>query len=333
MQVIFLNTFEKVAATYVMQAQCSICEHDGVWSVMWVEEAHEMQQETQSEIWFEGPSWEEMMTAFRHGISIKMGEGYTPFIDGLLDSRKAVAQTGGIVSMLQCYGELHANAVIFEQLRQWRRAKAVSERKSAYLVANNRILHMISCYVPHTAEQLQQIPGWGQLRQTAYSDEVLAVTAQFEQPRPFPLDWVSGELDAKQFTQWIFKQKETKYKAIMDRQKETRHIMNSLPLGKTIQQLQEELSMPRRDVIDRIERLEGEGHSLEPIIENELQQVSEGEKQLIIDALREVGDRYLKPVFHKVYGDELPNDTSVDVLYERLRLIRLKFRRNQSKAM
>ncbi|MBB3113668.1 biotin operon repressor [Paenibacillus phyllosphaerae] len=335
MQIVFLNTFERVNSEREMKerAQVSIGESEGQWSVLWTQEAIMQEEETPASIWFEGGSWEEMMAAFRHGIAVKMGEGYSPIIDGLLDDRKPTTGSGSMYAMLHCYGEANMNAALFDALRDWRRTKAASEKKSAYLVANNRMLWMISAYVPHTAEELDQIPGWGETKQTAYGEEILKLTGTFEQPRPFPLDWVEEALEPQLFTQWLFRQKEAKYKAIMDRQQEKKLLLGAIADGKTLAQLQEELSMPRRDLMERIERLEVEGYDIEPLIQRELQHMPQVEQDQVWEALTIIGDRYLKPVLHQVYGEDQRPGQPLDQLYDRLRLIRLRFRRTHNEAV
>lgn len=332
MQIVFLNTFEKLGEDQnVISAQLSICERQGIWSVMWVEgEAETGDPQT----WFEGTSWEDMIVAFRHGIARVMGEGYTPIIDSMLDDRRASA--GSFVAMLQCYGELHSNPDLFQKLREWRRAKAVSEKRSAYLVATNRMLWMISAFVPKSAEELTQIPGWGSTKHASYGMEVLAITEEADRETEFPLQWVVEKLDSGIYTQWLYKQKETKYKSQMDRQLAKKHILTTIQQGGSLEQLGAELELSRRELMDRIEQLEQEGYDMESLITRELNDVSEDELQLVWDALTQVGDKYLKPVLQHVYGTSEASQLSkpVDVLYERLRLIRLRFRRSMtSKAV
>ncbi|WMT39800.1 hypothetical protein RE628_20830 [Paenibacillus sp. D2_2] len=45
-------------------------------------------------------------------------------------------------------------------------------------------------------------------------------------------------------------------------------------------------------------------------------------------SVRRAGDNLLKPVLLRVFGAEAAENNQVDMLYERLRLIRLSFRRN-----
>ncbi|XEC93438.1 HRDC domain-containing protein [Paenibacillus tarimensis] len=329
MQLVFLNTLEKqIEEGRVMRAQVSICERQGAWQVFWQDGDSASQT-----VWFEGTSWEEMIIAFRHGIAIKMGEGYIPLLDAMLDDRGSSRGAGGTISFLQCYGELHARPELFEALREWRRSKAVEQKKAAYLIATNRMLWMISAFVPHQENELLEIPGWGESKHSAYSGEVLAITQKFEQTTPFPLDWVMESLDPKTYTQWLYKQKETKYKNEMDRHQEKRRILGGIREGHTLADLQAALELPRRELIERIEQLEGEGYDLEGLIERELAEVPESERAKMWDALMIVGDRYLKPILNQVYTEEELKGRQVEQLYERLRLMRLRFRRNRTKAI
>ncbi|QYR22951.1 HRDC domain-containing protein [Paenibacillus sp. sptzw28] len=332
MQVVFLNTFEKMEADgRALQAQLSICEQDGVWSVIWTDSPNG--KADRQAVWFEGGSWEEMMAAFRHGVAIQMGGGYSPLLDGMLDDRRTVTGTGSLYSMLQCYGEINANQDLYDALREWRRARAVSDKKSAYLVATNRMLWMISAFIPQQPDELNQIPGWGEAKQASFGEDVLAITRRFERNTSFPLDWVAESLDQQAYTQWLFKQKENKYKTQMDKQQEKRLLLGAIAEGKSLAELQTQLEMPRRDLMERIEKLETEGYDMEPLIERELEQMPESEQLLVWDALLSVGDQYLKPVLYKVYGEDSVQGKPLDLLYDRLRLIRLRYRRTKPEAM
>lgn len=327
MHIVFLNTFEKaVEGGAVIGAQLTISEEQGVWGVYWLEETTAEAGKPEPDRWFEGTSWEEMMTAFRHGVARMMGQGYSPIVDGLLESERTASS---YLTMLQCYGELHTNEELFQQLREWRRKTASSEKKSAYLIATNRMLWMISAFVPQTEEELKQIPGWGKTKQEAYGEAILAITAGVERTTAFPLDWVQEKLDSEQYTAWLYKQKENKYKSMMDRQQEKKRMLTILQQSGGLDQLQKELSLPRREVLLRIEQLEQDGYDIDPLLERELSAVPDGEREEIWKALSSLGDKYLKPVLHLVYGEDAgaQSDRPVEQLYERLRLMRMSYRR------
>lgn len=330
MQIVFMNTFEKHAgAEGIGTARLFIGEDQGRWSVEWREEEAEGEA---SSVWFEGTSWEEMIMALRHGVAKVMGAGYMPVIDGMLESPRQ--SLGGGLTTLHCYGELFADQDLFQSLREWRRKAAAAEKKSAYLVATNRMLWMISAFVPHTEEELVQIPGWGKVKHAAYGADVLAITAAATRSTSFPLDWVEDRLDPDVYAAWQYKQKETKYKLQMDRQQEKKKIWNVLQQGGQLGRLEEELSLSRRELLIRIENLEAEGYDVEPFIERELSEVPEAEQQLIWEAMAAMGDRYLKPVLEQVYGqpEDGKSGRQIEQLYERLRLMRIRYRRQSART-
>ncbi|MFF2888872.1 HRDC domain-containing protein [Paenibacillus sp. NPDC057967] len=335
MHIVFLNTFEKPAeGGRIESAQLSICEEGGRYSVLWLEAGADEEGEKEPLRWFEGISWEEMLTAFRYGVARMMGAGYAPIMDGMLDSGRASG--GSQPSMLQCYGELNADEVLFQALREWRRKTAAAEKRSAYLVATNRMLWMISAFVPQTLDELKQIPGWGKSKQEAYGDAIIGLTSGMARETSFPLDWVQEKLDAEHYTAWLYKQKENKFKGIMDRQQEKRRILAVLQQAGGLDQLQTELKLPRRELLLRIELLEQEGYDVDALIERELSVVPEEEREQILEAMASLGDRYLKPVLQHVYGDEAAAQPGqpVEILYERLRLIRMHYRKtSQDKAV
>ncbi|MHA6485250.1 HRDC domain-containing protein [Paenibacillus sp. strain BS8-2] len=325
MQIVFMNTFEKhVGGEGIQTARLFIGEDQGKWSVEWREEEDEGEL---SSVWFEGTSWEEMMLAFRHGVAKEMGAGFIPIIGGMLENSRQ--SFGGSLTMLHCYGELFADQELFQALREWRRKAASGEKKSAYLVANNRMLWMISAFVPQTEEELSQIPGWGKGKQAAYGADVLSITTNAERTTTFPLDWVEDRLDPEVYTAWQYKQKENKYKLEMERQQEKKKIWTVLEQGGKLVQLEEALKLSRRELLIRIEMLQAEGYDVEAFVDRELSEVPESEQQLIWEAMTAQGDRYLKPVLEQVYGqaEEGKAGRQVEQLYERLRLMRIRYRR------
>ncbi|MGN7457383.1 HRDC domain-containing protein [Paenibacillus pasadenensis] len=327
MQIVFLNSFEKPLGDGRLDtAQLTICEQQGTWSVIWNGSRHGSSETT--DLWYEGASWEEMMNAFRHGVAVRMGEGFSPLVDGMLDERPSAR--GGTVSLLQCYGELHADAALYEELRDWRRLRATSDRKSAYLVATNRTLLMIAAFVPRTEEELAAIPGWGPGKGASYSAEVLALTEKAAQPRPFPLDWVEEALDSKAYVQWLYKQKEHKYKSRLDRQQSSRLILEGIRADKSLEELQADTGLPRRELMERLEQLDQEGYDLEPLIARELEGVPSEELARIRQALAQEGDKYLKPILHKVYGAEPAPGMKIELVYDRLRLVRMRCKRENA---
>ncbi|MFS0837060.1 hypothetical protein [Paenibacillus sp. 1P03SA] len=46
----------------------------------------------------------------------------------------------------------------------------------------------------------------------------------------------------------------------------------------------------------------------------------------------EMGDRYLKPILQGLYGEQLPDSQTADGVYEWLRLLRFKIRKQKEEA-
>jgi hypothetical protein len=323
MHLIFMNTFQKQSRDQQNhQAQVSICEQSGSWLVQWSEE--DGSSPLSQTVWFQGASWEELISAFRHGIAVKMGDGYVPVLDGMLEERRT--GTGSYLSMLHCYGELHGDAELFNALRDWRRSKAAEEKKAAYLIVNNRILWMISAFVPRTPEELLQIPGWGEGKNKLYGSDILGVTHARERTGSFPLDWVAGVIDPEVYAQWLYKQKEDKFRGQMERHQDKRRILDGIREGRTLSELQASLEIPRRELLLRMEELETEGYYLGQLVDRELTEMPETEQEKIINALKAVGDRYLKPLLKEVYGEAELQGKPLELFYERLRLVRLRYR-------
>lgn len=330
MRAVFMNTLEKHSGEQsIVQGKVSIGEQEGLWMVLWADTSDE--GEINTSVWFEGEAWDEMLAAFRAGIAAKMGEGYIPVIDGIFEESRGGRYGSSMMPILQCYGELHANQDIYEALRAWRRTKAVELKQAAYVIANNRMLWMISAFIPHQLEELLQIPGWGEAKGRKFGAEVLEITNRFARSTTFPLDWVANALDPAALRQWTFKQKEERYRAELAKEQEKRLILQAVYAGQSLDELATAVELPRRELCERIEQLEEEGYDLGPLIERELAELPEEERQRIWNALDAVGDRLLKPIMKEVYGDNAQGE-SIDKLYDRLRMMRLHYRRQSGNA-
>lgn len=325
MRAVFMNTLEKRNGEQsIVQGKVSIGEQEGVWMVLWADMSAKGELDTA--VWFEGEAWDEMLAAFRAGIAAKMGEGYIPVIDGIFEDSRGGRYGSSMMPILQCYGELHANQEIYEALRTWRRTKAAELKQAAYVIANNRMLWMISAFIPQQLDELLQIPGWGEAKNRKFGEEVLEITNRFTRSTSFPLDWVANTLDPTALRQWTFKQKEERYRAELAKEQEKRLILQAVYAGQSLDELAGLVDLPRRELCERIEQLEEEGYDLGPLIERELAELPEEERQRIWNALDAVGDRLLKPIMKEVYGESVQGE-SIDKLYDRLRMVRLHYRR------
>jgi hypothetical protein len=328
MNLVFLNSFEKEAGEgRVKQAQVSIGETHGIWHVIWNEAKDD--GKSSQEAWYEGNRWDEMLEKFRLKLHEKMGAGYVPLIDGVYEGGQNLSGKSKFNAMLQYYSELHSREEVFQRLREWRREAASREGKAPFILASNRVLRMIAAFLPQTVEELKQIPGFGAPKAAIYGEEVCKATRDEERATSFPLDWVPGSVDEVQFQSWLRQQKELKLRAELDKQAQKRKLLESIGQGAGLQDLQKELSMPRRDLVQWIEELDGEGYDLEALLDGELEAVGAEEQLKAWQAFETEGCRYLKPVLHRIYSAEELQTKDLAKAYEWLRLLRLKFRKTK----
>ncbi|SEB95909.1 hypothetical protein [Paenibacillus sp. GP183] len=108
MNVVFLNTLEKqVEEDRVKSAQVTIGEEQGVWNVFWSEagESGKVLQDS----WYQGVSWDELLTAFRLGLKDKIRQGFRPLVNGEWDASQGLSGKAKLTQMLYYYSELNPN--------------------------------------------------------------------------------------------------------------------------------------------------------------------------------------------------------------------------------
>lgn len=328
MQIVFMNRLSRISGmNQELFAQLWIGEEEGTWRLGWRDFSGE--QENEDSIWYEGGSWNEMLCVYRHELAVKMGEGYRPLIDGVFHEEEGAAGRGQEHLKLQFYSELHGNEAIYDELCAWRRGKASSERKAPYILASNRLLRMLSTFLPRTLEELLQIPGVGEGKAAQFGTDWLGITAAAGREHQFPLNWVQECIEEEAFTSWLYKQKEIKYKKQLERLRLRRILLQGIESGQGMEELKAASGVSRREVLEAVEELEKDGYSVERLIDRELKEVSASEQSSVMTAYQLLGDTYLKPVLHKAYGEDFTPAEGVDLYYERLRLIRIRFRREQ----
>lgn len=326
MQIVFMNRLVKDAGSEGEKlAQVWIGEEEGTWHLGWRD--LEMTGEAMDTAWYEGGSWNEMLYIYRHGLAVKLGEGFRPLIDGTFHEEEELKGRSHAVQKLYCYSELHNNEELYAELTSWRRRKAASERKAPYFIASNRVLRLISAFVPHTIEELLQLPGVGESKASEYGADLIEIAGTVQRSHEFPLDWVNDALDDQSYLSWTYKQKEHKYKQDLDKYRTRRTMLKGIYEGMNLQQLEQECGLPRRDLVEALEQLEKEGYDTERLIQSELEEVPQEEQERVWAALEELGDALLKPVLLQVYGEDAGSGSGMEQRYERIRLIRIRFRR------
>jgi len=329
MNLVFVNSFEKrVEEDRVITAQVTIGERQGVWSVLWNEP--DKDGKNGQDCWFEGDKWQDMMTAFRLRLAEKTAEGFLPLVEGHLEGIEAPSAKTRYSQMLHYFSECNSNEELYQQLRLWRREQAIKEGKPFYVIATNRVLRMISCYVPQSNEELKNIPGFGDHKCTLYGNNITDITKKHPRIGTFPLEWVIRQIDPYQFKLWVHKQKEIKVKAELERQNMKKRMLELITQGESLEKIQQSLNLPRREVILWTEELETEGYDLDTFIDSELQQVPTVDQELAWKAFETEGDRYLKPVLKKIYNEEEIKSKDLDLTYEWLRLLRMRYRKEKA---
>lgn len=332
MRIVFLNSLEKKSNEAVAGgAQVWIGEEEGLWRMGWNEMTAEGEQET---IWYEGGSWSEMLHVYRHRLVVKLGEGFRPVIEGIWDERGEFQGRGMAAQKLICYSELHGNEEFYNELCAWRRKKASADRKAPYMIASNRLLRLISVFRPWTTEELLQLPGVGESKAAEYGPDLLEMAKAQEGDRPgdFPLGWVEQDIDEEVFRSWMYKQKEAKFKLEMEKFSHRRVVLESLAQGLDLQEICTRTGLDRREAVELLELLEKDGYTTDSLVQLELKDMPAEQQNEVWKAFEEIGDSFLKPVLQRVYDQETLDAGGLDKLYERLRLLRISYRRQKERA-
>jgi hypothetical protein len=329
MNLIFLNSLEKkVEDNRVTTAQVSICEQQGAWHVLWNEVKNDGELEQSS--WFEGTQWDVMLQVFRDRLQEKIKEGYIPLLEGYGEAERTISARGRETQMLYHYSELHRKDEVYNLLRQWRREEAIKEARAAFIIASNRILDMISAFLPQTLEELKQIPGFGENRSRTYGDAIIAITNGFQRETGFPLHWVNERVDMQQFELWLAEQRRIRQETEEVKLAGKRKLLEAIAQGEDLSSLEKLLTMKRRDILLAVEELAKEGYDVDAFIESELCSIDHEEQQQVQLLFAELGDRYLKPVLFKLYNEQQLKEKDVNKTYEWMRLLRLKHRKQSA---
>jgi hypothetical protein len=329
MNLIFLNSLEKrVEENRVRTAQVSICEQQGAWHVLW-NEANQAGKLEQSS-WFEGTQWDVMLQVFRDRLQEKIKEGYIPLLEGYGEAERLISARSRETQMLYHYSELHRKEEVYNLLRQWRREESIKESRAAFIVASNRILDMISAFLPQSLDELKQIPGFGENRTRTYGEAIINITKGFQRETGFPLHWVNEMIDMQQFEMWLAEQRRLRQETEEAKLAGKRRLLEAIAQGEGLSSLEKLLSMKRRDILLAVEELAKEGYDVDIFIETELNSIDHEEQHQVQLLFAELGDRYLKPVLFKLYNEQQLKEKDVNKTYEWMRLLRLKHRKQSA---
>ncbi|MEB3102478.1 HRDC domain-containing protein [Ferviditalea candida] len=328
MNVVFMHSLEKSTAdTAAISAQVSIAEEHGRWQVCWSEPGRD--GKNRMDFWYEGDKWEELMNAFRWGISNKIAEGFMPLF-GEFFNESGSSRAGSFSEMLQYYAEAEpANPELFDKLAEWRKKASMKDKKPPFLLATNRELKMICRYLPQSLEELKQIPGFGPAKVNAYADEILALTQPLNRQTDFPLDWVAGLVEPREFSVWRRRQQALRSKAELEKQGIKKMLLQRIAEGANLSRLQEASGLPRRTLLQWVEQLDREGYDMEPLIELELRDMPEEKLSAAWKAFENEGEQYLKPVLMQSFSEQELASRDINRCYEWLRFLRIRYRKRE----
>ena len=331
MNLVFLNRLERrTEDNERKEAVVAIGEQEGTWRLIWEEPKDGGR--TEEQIWYEGAAWDELLSLYRVHLSEKMGEGFRPLIEEQGWSGADALYRQKLAPVLDCYSETRYNESVFIALRQWRREQSAKEEKAPYLIASNRLLRAVAAFLPYTEDELLQLPGWGEMKAGKYGDRVLEIARQQERKHEFPLDWVRHSVSEEEFVKWMYRQREMKYRQQLEQKKTRDLIAEMVRERRTLTEMQDTLGLARRELLLRLEELVSDGLDAGDWIAAESSEIPAEETDKAIRLFAEVGDRYLKPVMMRMYDDQQRKHADLDHLYERLRILRMKYRHESGLA-
>ncbi|MDT2245762.1 hypothetical protein P7H16_00320 [Paenibacillus larvae] len=95
-----------------------------------------------------------------------------------------------------------------------------------------------------------------------------------------------------------------------------------------MEELRVELSIPKRELLQWVEELDRDGYEMDALVESGLESMTAEEQQLVMDLFRQKGERYLKPIVQLLFDEKEQKQLDMDLVYEKLRLLRIKYRKN-----
>ncbi|WP_409475325.1 HRDC domain-containing protein [Paenibacillus larvae] len=327
--VIFMSSLERQEpGGKQLRAFIQIEERNGVWIGSW-REAEGSEHSPNTYVWYQGDRFDELMASLRKQLQERRREGFIPLIQTVNGPSGAViSDKARKTQMMIYYAECHPNEAVYEQLRKWRREQSALEGRSPFILASNRVLHMIAAYLPHTKEELLQIPGFGEQKTGRYGEEIMQITRQHNRNTAFPLDWVLGRIDVMAFSVWMEQEQEKRAKRDLEREEGKRKLLEASTEGRTLEELRVELSIPKRELLQWVEELDRDGYEMDALVESGLESMTAEEQQLVMDLFRQKGERYLKPIVQLLFDEKEQKQLDMDLVYEKLRLLRIKYRKN-----
>ncbi|NBI30274.1 HRDC domain-containing protein [Chengkuizengella marina] len=200
---VYMNTLKKESddKNESNVVQVHLFELESFWQMKVINE----NVETVKDLTIEEKSLEVILVQLRLKFKQYIREGYLPLYADHFNHSKSLSSKNKRTQLLYFYSEQMGNHELFEQLRGWRRQESDKLEKPPYIIASNRVLKMLSTFIPKTKEELLQIPGLATAKVDQFGDSILNITNQFERVTKFPLMWVEEQINVPQFDDWFYK--------------------------------------------------------------------------------------------------------------------------------
>jgi hypothetical protein len=316
--ILYLITMDKPSNGY---GKIIIYQREGGYQTHWT---HFFDRQEETDILYTGNHADEAWKTAEEIRQQKCKEGYTFSNPWFMASLSAVPHSYLFLRKLECFSDRYKELSLFQELKKWRRTTATSQNITPYYIATDKLLHMISTFIPHLPEELMQIPGIGRNKLEQYGDSILEMTKKYAQVYPYPLDWVTDRVTDEELTNWLLDQnllKQERRRVIEKQEQEEKlRLLEAINDQVPYEEMSERLSLSGVNLMKRIRQLAKEGYDVLPYLQNEVERVKE--KDVITDLAATLGNGRLKPIFEQLYGngEEMP-DKEKGKKYNRIRLI------------
>lgn len=212
-KLVYMNTLKKeTEEKNISFSQVCLFELVSSWQMNW--KVFSKNGEISKDFWVEKERWEEILFQLRLELEHNKQEGFQPLFIDYFTPSNALSPKSKRNQVLYFYSEQQANSELFEDLRKWRKAESNKEDKPPYIIATNRVLKMLSTFIPKTVDELLQIPGFATAKAEKYGVSILQVTSDYERLTSFPLHWVEKQISMQNFDEWLYKNEVIKHEKL-----------------------------------------------------------------------------------------------------------------------
>ena len=281
--------------------------------------------EEETHLEYAGPELTNAWKAVERILFGKITEGYqlsSPLVSHILT---ALPLRFTFTRKLECFSTQHTNPTLFQELKKWRKDTSNTCNLPPYFIGTDKLLNLLSTFVPHNEEQILQIPGIGQQKYSQYGLEILEITKKYDQAFPYPLHWINEKVNLDMLAIWMITEKmskEERKKIRLDKEQEDKlrlleMIEDELSFGDIAQRLEISLSA----LLGRVRELAKEGYEVMAYLQKEVNSIQE--RETILDIASALGNDRLKPIYQKMYGEgnEGVSGKEVGDRYNRIRLV------------